>query len=97
MIGAGQQRCVQSLAVHTDSVWTLLASPDFSIVYSGGRDCCVYRLGVFPKAQNKLLLVADSSGISRRWGSKGVLSVILESCSHKLVAELLISSICVLQ
>ena len=39
----GQQRCVQTLAVHTDSVWTLLASPDFSVVYSGGRDQCVYR------------------------------------------------------
>lgn len=39
----GQQRCVQTLAVHTDSVWTLLASPDFSVVYSGGRDCCIYR------------------------------------------------------
>lgn len=39
----GQQRCVQTLAVHTDSVWTLLASPDFTVVYSGGRDKCVYR------------------------------------------------------
>lgn len=39
----GQQRCVQTLAVHTDSVWTLLASPDFSVIYSGGRDRCVYR------------------------------------------------------
>ena len=38
-----QQRCVQTLAVHTDSVWTLAASPDFSTVYSGGRDGCIYR------------------------------------------------------
>ena len=34
---------MQTFAVHTDSVWTLLASPDFSLVYSGGRDNCVYR------------------------------------------------------
>lgn len=39
----GQQRCVQTFAVHTDSVWVLHASPDFTTVYSGGRDCCVYR------------------------------------------------------
>jgi hypothetical protein len=28
--------------VHTDSVWCLAASPDFSLVYSGGRDRVVY-------------------------------------------------------
>ena len=39
----GQQRCVQTLAVHTDSVWALWASPSFSTVYSGGRDGCIYR------------------------------------------------------
>lgn len=33
---------VQTLAVHTDSVWCLAASPDFSLVYSGGRDQAVY-------------------------------------------------------
>ena len=39
----GQQRCVQTFAVHTDSVWALQASPDFATAYSGGRDGCVYR------------------------------------------------------
>ena len=39
----GQQRCLQTLAVHTDSVWSLLASHDFSVVYSAGRDSNVYR------------------------------------------------------
>lgn len=39
----GQQRCLQTLAVHTDSVWSLLASDDFSVIYSGGRDSNVYR------------------------------------------------------
>lgn len=39
----GQQRCVQTLAVHTDSVWALWASPSFATVYSGGRDGCIYR------------------------------------------------------
>jgi len=42
----GQQRCVQTLAVHTDSVWALAANNAFTVVYSGGRDGCIYRHGV---------------------------------------------------
>ena len=34
----GQQRCVHSYAVHTDSVWALASTPSFGHVYSGGRD-----------------------------------------------------------
>lgn len=37
------QRCVQSLPLHADSVWSLLVSDDFSTIYSGGRDRRVYR------------------------------------------------------
>lgn len=37
----GQQRCVHSYAVHTDSVWSLASTPTFSHVYSGGRDLSV--------------------------------------------------------
>ncbi|KAF0301841.1 WD repeat-containing protein 48 [Amphibalanus amphitrite] len=33
----GQQRCITTLQLH-DSVWALQVSPDFSRVYSGGRD-----------------------------------------------------------
>jgi WD repeat-containing protein 48 len=39
----GQQRCVATLAAHTDSVWALAASPAFATVVSGGRDGCIYR------------------------------------------------------
>lgn len=39
----GQQRCLHTYAVHTDSVWALACSPSFSHVYSGGRDQCVSR------------------------------------------------------
>ena len=38
----GQQRCVQTFAVHTDSVWTLTTDPSFTKVYSGAcstNDC----------------------------------------------------------
>ncbi|KAM3255653.1 hypothetical protein ACQJBY_043032 [Aegilops geniculata] len=38
----GQQRCVHSYAVHTDSVWALASTPSFGHVYSGGRDQSVY-------------------------------------------------------
>ncbi|ONK61544.1 uncharacterized protein A4U43_C08F31070 [Asparagus officinalis] len=38
----GQQRCVHSYAVHTDSVWALASTPTFSHVYSGGRDSSLY-------------------------------------------------------
>ncbi|PRQ50332.1 putative transcription factor WD40-like family [Rosa chinensis] len=38
----GQQRCVHSYAVHTDSVWALASTPTFSHVYSGGRDLFLY-------------------------------------------------------
>lgn len=37
----GQQRCVHSYSVHTDSVWALSSTPTFSHVYSGGRDMSV--------------------------------------------------------
>ncbi|ONM34033.1 Transducin/WD40 repeat-like superfamily protein [Zea mays] len=38
----GQQRCVHSYAVHTDSVWALATTHSFGHVYSGGRDQSVY-------------------------------------------------------
>ncbi|XP_038993964.1 WD repeat-containing protein 48-like [Hibiscus syriacus] len=38
----GQQRCVHSYAVHTDSVWALASTPTFTHVYSGGRDLSLY-------------------------------------------------------
>lgn len=39
----GQQRCLHTFALHTDSVWALQADAGFGVVYSGGRDKCVYR------------------------------------------------------
>ena len=43
----GQQRCVHSYAVHTDSVWALASTPTFSHVYSGGRDLSVSPYNMF--------------------------------------------------
>ena len=39
----GQQRCLHTFAVHTDSVWALQVDPAFAVAYSGGRDKAVYR------------------------------------------------------
>jgi WD40 repeat protein len=39
----GQQRCVATLAAHTDSVWALAPAPGWGSVVSGGRDGAIYR------------------------------------------------------
>lgn len=31
-------RCIQTILVHTDSVWALLATENFTYLISGGRD-----------------------------------------------------------
>jgi hypothetical protein len=38
----GQQRCVQSYSVHSDSVWALVPDASFSRVFSGAY-CCIPR------------------------------------------------------
>ncbi|KAG6519057.1 hypothetical protein ZIOFF_022546 [Zingiber officinale] len=38
----GQQRCVHSYVVHKDSVFALASTPEFTHVYSGGRDQSLY-------------------------------------------------------
>ena len=41
----GQRGVVHTLAMHTDSIWCLDGGPerDVSVLYSGGRDGCVYK------------------------------------------------------
>lgn len=41
----GQRSVLHTLAMHTDSVWCLDSGPerDVSVLYSGGRDGCVYK------------------------------------------------------
>jgi WD repeat-containing protein 48 len=39
----GQQRCIGTLAMHTDSVWALQTDKHFSFVISGGRDRKCFR------------------------------------------------------
>lgn len=51
----GQQRCVHSYAVHTDSVWALASTPTFSHVYSGGRDLSVSTFCINPVLKSCLI------------------------------------------
>lgn len=38
----GQQRCIQTFNMHSDSVWTLATDVSFTRLFSGGRDKLVY-------------------------------------------------------
>lgn len=38
----GQQRCIQTISVHTEGVWTLLVNDNFTHVISGSRDKKIY-------------------------------------------------------
>jgi len=38
----GSQRCIQTIAAHTDSVWSMASDPGLSRVWSGGRDKQVF-------------------------------------------------------
>jgi len=52
----GQQRCVHSYAVHTDSVWALASTPTFSHVYSGGRDLSVSTVFLYKITNFQIML-----------------------------------------
>jgi hypothetical protein len=46
----GHQRCIATYDIHGDSVWALVASDDFSTVYSGGMHIyiCAHMYTFFP-------------------------------------------------
>ncbi|KAI3432393.1 hypothetical protein D9Q98_003949 [Chlorella vulgaris] len=78
----GQQRCVQTLAVHTDSVWALAATPSFAAVFSGGRDGCIYRTRLSTRVsellaveQRPVLALAVASDERRLWAATTAPSV----------------------
>ncbi|PPS17551.1 hypothetical protein GOBAR_AA03011 [Gossypium barbadense] len=60
----GQQRCVHSYAVHTDSVWALASTPTFSHVYSGGRDLSL-------ALHDDSIWVATTDSSVCRWPAEG--------------------------
>ncbi|MBA0875273.1 hypothetical protein Goshw_029023, partial [Gossypium schwendimanii] len=60
----GQQRCVHSYAVHTDSVWALASTPTFTHVYSGGRDLSL-------ALHDDSIWVATTDSSVHRWPAEG--------------------------
>jgi hypothetical protein len=60
---------VQTYAVHSDSVWALRASADWTSVYSGGRDCCVYRTHLATRTA-ELLVKGDTPVTALELGEK---------------------------
>eukprot|EP00891_Asterochloris_glomerata_P005199 jgi/Astpho2/5199/Aster-x1280 len=62
----GLQRCIQTVAAHTDSVWALAANHDFSVVCSGGRDKCLYRTQIASRT-SELLAVEQQPITSLAW------------------------------
>ncbi len=48
----------QTYTVHSDSVWSLIASEDLSVVYSGGRDRAIFRTHLASRT-SELIAVED--------------------------------------
>lgn len=89
---------LQTLAVHTDSVWCLAASADLSFVYSGGRDGAVYatHLGqrkawLLAREQQPVRDIVSGAGstqpchprcASRRWEAELLVDVLISASSE---------------
>eukprot|EP00210_Caulerpa_lentillifera_P009268 g8833.t1 len=56
----GHQRCIQTFHVHSDSVWSLLATEDdLNVVISGGRDKCIFKTCLSQRT-SELLFIEDA-------------------------------------
>ncbi|CAK9163383.1 unnamed protein product [Ilex paraguariensis] len=82
----GQQRCVHSYAVHTDSVWALATTPTFSHVYSGGRDLSLYLTDL--ATRESVLLCTKEHPISQlALHDDGIWVATTDSSVHRWPAE----------
>ncbi|KAL3330026.1 hypothetical protein AABB24_034072 [Solanum stoloniferum] len=82
----GQQRCVHSYAVHTDSVWALASTPTFSHVYSGGRDLSLYLTDLAVR-ESVLLCTKDHPILQLALHGDGLWVATTDSSVHKWPAE----------
>lgn len=57
-----QQRCVSIIRVHDEGVWTLQTNDSFNFVYSGGKDCKVFRTDL-KNTSNTTLICEESAPI----------------------------------
>ncbi|KAK4345210.1 hypothetical protein RND71_035386 [Anisodus tanguticus] len=82
----GQQRCVHSYAVHTDSVWALASTPTFSHVYSGGRDLSLYLTDLATR-ESVLLCTKDHPILQLALHGDSMWVATTDSSVHKWPAE----------
>ncbi|KAK6116250.1 hypothetical protein DH2020_050046 [Rehmannia glutinosa] len=82
----GQQRCVHSYAVHTDSVWALASTPTFSHVYSGGRDLSLYLTDLATR-ESVLLCNKDHPILQLALHDDGIWVATTDSSVHRWPAE----------
>ncbi|CAK9143087.1 unnamed protein product [Ilex paraguariensis] len=82
----GQQRCVHSYAVHTDSVWALASTPTFSHVYSGGRDLSLYLTDLATR-ESVLLCTEEHPILQLALHDDGIWVATTDSSVHKWPAE----------
>lgn len=82
----GQQRCVHSYAVHTDSVWALASTPTFSHVYSGGRDLSLYLTDLATR-ESVLLCTKDHPILQLALHGDSMWVATTDSSLHKWPAE----------
>ncbi|RWR94105.1 WD repeat-containing protein 48 isoform X1 [Cinnamomum micranthum f. kanehirae] len=82
----GQQRCVHSYAVHTDSVWSLASTPTFSHVYSGGRDLSLYLTDLSTR-ESLLLCTNEHPILQLALQDDGIWVATADSSLHRWPAE----------
>ncbi|KAF3670872.1 putative WD repeat-containing protein 48 -like protein isoform 2 [Capsicum annuum] len=82
----GQQRCVHSYAVHTDSVWSLASTPTFSHVYSGGRDLSLYLTDLATR-ESVLLCTKEHPILQLALHDDGIWVATTDSSVHRWAAE----------
>lgn len=79
----GQQRCISTIEIHNEGVWTMCVNDAFNKVYSGGKDCRVYATDL--KNLDESLLVCEDTA--------PILSVILPN-KDKFVCQYMKSPLC---
>ncbi|KAH1027199.1 hypothetical protein HUJ05_000755 [Dendroctonus ponderosae] len=58
----GQQRCIQTILLHTEAVWALLATENFTYLISGGRDKKVIMTDL-KNVQNSVLVCTEEAPV----------------------------------
>lgn len=64
----GQQRCISTIEIHTEGVWSMCVNDAFSKVYSGGKDCRVYSTDLKNHEESMLICEETAPVLSMDFG-----------------------------